>query len=97
MIGTSLPVKLRVDCVPLSEFNFSVSFEVVELPSDEGVIVGVLLRGDERSSPIGVNSEFLELFFADWGEEFEPVIWVLEGGNIILGQIESFQDFKLGQ
>ena len=73
MICTGLSLGLGENCVAFAKFNLVVRLEVMELPSDEFVVIRVLVRRDKTASPIGVNAKSFKVFHAQRREEFQPV------------------------
>jgi hypothetical protein len=96
MVSARLSIQLREDRVSLSVNNFIVCLQVVELPFDERVIVGVLVRGDEGAAPINSQPEVLHVLAALWGEHVKPVVGILESGDRLIRETDLLQDLKLG-
>jgi hypothetical protein len=97
VICTGLPIKSGEDSEAFAVGNFVVGLQVSELPADERVIVGVLLRGEEGASPVSVDTELLHILAALIGEDFEPVPRVLELRNINFREVKLLQDFILSE
>jgi len=95
VVGTGLSLGLRKDSVALSELNFVVGLEVVELPADKHVIVRVLVRRGEAASPVCVDAELVQVLFAKGREEVEPVVGIAEFRDIFFRDSELLQDFVL--
>jgi hypothetical protein len=55
---------------------------MMELPRNERVVVWVARRGDERSAPVSHHAESLQGLLAQRREETQPVVWVLEVGDL---------------
>ena len=45
--------------MPLAEFHLSSLLQILEVPADERVVVGVGVRGDERSTPVNLSKKKL--------------------------------------
>ena len=92
-----LAVLYAVDGVSFSELDLAPLVEVVELPADKGVIVRIALGRDEGASPVGVDAELGEHSLAEGWEVVEPVVGVLEEGDLLLWDVRLLQDFELGE
>ena len=97
MISTRLPFVFRENRVSLAEFDLIFVLKVMELPPDELIVVGILRRGNEVTSPVSVYAKTLKILFAEWWEEIEPVVWISKLRNFRLGDAHLHQDFILGQ
>lgn len=95
MVSTWLPLRLRKDCVAFAKLNLVVGFQMMELPSDEFVVVWVLICRDHATSPICMNTELLQVSLAQWWEKFEPVVRIGELGNLCFRDVQLHQDFIL--
>ena len=69
----------------------------MELPSDELVIVRVLISSYKASSPVSMQAKPLQISHAQWWEKFQPVVGIGELGDLRLSDVELHQDFVLGQ
>ena len=87
MVSHWLAVLYAVDGVSFSELDLAPLVEVVELPADKGVIVRIALSRDEGASPVGVDTEPGEHSLAEGREVVEPVVRVLEEGDLLLWDV----------
>ena len=69
----------------------------MELPSDELVIVWVLLGSDKAASPVSMQAESLQISHSKGREELEPVVRVSEFGDLGLGDVDLLQDLVLSE
>ena len=97
VISARLALSLGEDCVALAELDLVVGLEVVELPADELVVVGVLGGSDEVSPPVRVQTQAQEVLLALRREEIKPVGGIDELGNLSLIDAVLQQDFVLGE
>ena len=74
VISAGLVIKGREDGGSLAELELALFFQMSELPSDQRVIVGVLVSGDERSSEIRHNTESIQIDLSNGREIREPVM-----------------------
>ena len=95
MISAWLVISLRENSVSLTELNLLIGFKSVKLPSDKAVIEWIHISGDERTTPISVNTEFLKVFLPLRWEELKPMNGVLESWNVLIWNTERLQDFIL--
>ena len=97
MICNRLSIKYTVDCISLSELDLVAFLEMVELPSNEGIVVWISICSNERSTPVSVDSELAENVLANGWEEIKPMLRILKRWNVALWNIRLLQDFELGQ
>ena len=97
MIGTWLTLGLGEDSVALAELDLVVVLQVVELPTNELVIVRVLGGGDEVPSPVSVQTQTQQVGLTERWEEVKPVVGVSEARNLIFRDSDLHQDFVLRQ
>ena len=95
MISAWLSIKLRIDGVAFTELNFISLSQRVELPTNEAIVEGVYLSGNEGSAPVNIHAEILQILHALRGEELEPVLRVLELRNLRLINSELYENLKL--
>ena len=62
VVHTWLAVLRAVDGVPLAELDLAQLVELFRLPADEGVVVRVRVRRDERAAPVYPRAEELVVF-----------------------------------
>jgi hypothetical protein len=74
VISARLVIKGREDGGSLAELELLLFFQMGELPSDQRVIIRVLVSGDERSSEIGHNTESIQIYLSNGREIREPVM-----------------------
>jgi hypothetical protein len=84
VISAWLSIDLGVDSVAFAELDLVSFLQGVELPADKAIIEGVHLSGDEGAAPVNKHAELLKVLHALRGEELEPVLGVLELGDLIL-------------
>lgn len=70
MIGTRLSFGLRKDGVALAVLDLIFGFEVVELPANEHVVVGVFVCCYKIASPVNVDAELKQVLFSKRREKF---------------------------
>lgn len=97
MISTRLSLCLRKDCVALAELNLVFGLEVVELPADEHVVVGVLVCRNKIASPVDVDAKLKQILLSKRWEKIQPVIGMLELRDIFFRDTQLLQDFILSQ
>ena len=78
MISTRLSLGLRKDSVALAELDLVFGLEVVELPADEHVVVGVLVCRNKIASPVNVDAKLKQILLSKRWEKIQPVIGMLE-------------------
>ena len=91
-----LAILHAVDGVSFPELDLLSFVEMVELPADEGVIVRIALSRDEGASPVCMQAEPGEHSLAERWEVVEPVVWVLEEGDLFVWDAGLPQDLELG-
>lgn len=74
MVHTRLAILGTVDRIPFAEFDLFESAEFVYLPPDEGVIIWVSVRCDERASPVYSCTEVIQVIL-------NKTIVILVSGN----------------
>lgn len=57
MIHTGLTILRAVDSITFTKLNFSEFVELVDLPTDKSIIVGIGVRGKERTAPVYTRTE----------------------------------------
>ena len=97
VISAGLVLRLGVDRVAFAELDLVVVLEMVELPADEPVVVGVLRGSDEVSPPISVEAHFEQVLLAKGREEIEPVVGVGELRDRFLADTKLHEDLVLGE
>lgn len=85
VISARLVIKRREDSGSLAELELLLFFQMNELPSDQRVIIRVLVSGDERSSEIGHNTESIQIYLSNGREIREPVVRAGEVLDFIVG------------
>ena len=85
MIGTDLAVHQRKDIVPLAKQNLVLGSKSLKLPSDKGVIVGIDSGRNKGTSPVDAYPEILQMGDSNWGEIFQPMVWVNKLWNFFSG------------
>lgn len=95
MVCAGLAIHFRVNGVALAELDLAILLKVVELPADERVVIGVDCRGDERTSPVDIHSEQLQIVNTLWREELQPVVGVTELRHVLSGDADLLQDLEL--
>lgn len=73
VVSTRLVVKLTEYRVALSMLHLVFFFQSRELPFDVRVKEGVRISSDERATPVGEQTEILQILHANRWEEFNPV------------------------
>ena len=91
-----LAILHAVDGVSFPELDLLSFVEMMELPADEGVIVRIALSRDEGASPVCMQAEPGEHSLAERWEVVEPVVWVLEEGDLFVWDAGLPQDLELG-
>ena len=95
MVEAQLAISHRIDGRTSAEDKLVFSLEVVELPSDEGVIVLVDLSRDEGPSPVDAQTEPFEVLLRIGGEVLQPLQWLCELKDFIFRDIHLLEDFTL--
>lgn len=91
-MGTAEPTRPQWDegasagGVPLAEAQLVLRLEVAELPLDEGVEVGVAVRGDEGPPEVNAGAEHLEIVEGLWGGAESPTFL---GSRMQIGRVTS--------
>jgi len=57
MVHTGLTILRAVDGITFTKLNFSEFVELVDLPTDKSIIVGIGVRGKERTTPVYTRTE----------------------------------------
>lgn len=96
MVGARLSIQFGIDRESFAELDLISGLEGVELPPDEGIIVGVHVCGNEGTSPVHIETEVLKIFLTLGREELEPVARVLELGDLLLRNAELLKNLILG-
>lgn len=95
MVHARLTVLGREDGVALAETDFALLSELVELPANERVVVGVVVGGDERASPVDLDSHLLEIGDGQWREVLEPMVSLGERFDFLVLQTQTLHDLPL--
>jgi hypothetical protein len=69
MVSAGLHVELGENSKSFSIFDLIVCLQMVELPADKGIVVGVRFCRDERAPPVSVHAHGFEVVTAKWGEK----------------------------
>lgn len=67
----------------------------MELPPDEGIIVWVPARCDERTSPVSCDTQLLAILHTQGREVAQPVIWILESFDFLVRNLQLLQNLIL--
>jgi hypothetical protein len=78
MVSARLSIGFREYGMSLAEFDVSLSSKFIELPLNEGTVERVCVSGNERSPPVSIDAELLEISLALRREELRPVVGILE-------------------
>ena len=97
VVGTWLSILLTENGISLAKLDLAILLQMVELPPNEGVIVGVPLGGVEGSAPVHMHSKLLESLHSSGWEEVQPVHGVGELGNFFLTDANLEQDLILSE
>jgi hypothetical protein len=97
MISAGLIVELREDSVALSILDFVVFLQVGELPAHKRVEVGVSVCGEETAAPVSSKTKVFKVLLAMGREEVEPVVRVLEAGDVLVAHANLLKNFILSE
>jgi hypothetical protein len=97
VVSAWLSIEGWEDGVAFAKLDFLCGSQGVELPSDEGVIEGVHLCGDEGAAPVHKHTEFLQILLSLGWEELEPVFGVLELRDLLISDADLLQNFELSK
>ena len=95
MVEAQLAISHRIDGRTSAKNKLVLGLEVIELPSDEGVIVLVDLSRDEGPSPVDAQTEPFEVLLRIGGEVLQPLQWLCELKDFIFRDIHLLEDFTL--
>ena len=95
VISTWLIIDLWEDSGSISELNFILWLQSVELPPDEGIVVWVHLSSDERTTPVCVETEIFQVLLTVRWEELKPINWILELRDLFFRNFQSLKNFVL--
>ena len=95
MVEAQLAISHRIDGRTSAEDNLVFGLEVIELPSDEGVIVLVDLSRDEGPSPVDAQTKPFEVLLRISGEVLQPLQWLCELKDFIFRNIHLLENFTL--
>jgi hypothetical protein len=88
MVGARLAVPLGENRMPLAEFEVSAILQLIELPFNEGVVEGIRICGDEGTSPIGEDTELLQIQFPLRWEKLGPILSILEFRDLFIRDLK---------
>lgn len=95
MIHARLAIFGREDGVPLAKLDLFSFFQTNELPSYERVKEGIGIGGDERPSPIHMESHGLEVSLGQWWKVVEPIVGVGKLSDFLVLKTEALHDLPL--
>jgi hypothetical protein len=95
VISAHLFILGRVDGGSLAILDVASLFEEGELPPNEGIIVRVHLRSDERSTVIDVDTEFLDVLPSNGREISHPMVRIDEIRDLLLADPQLAHDLVL--
>ena len=95
MVEAQLAISHRIDGRTSAKNKLVLGLEVIELPSDEGVIVLVDLSRDKGPSPVDAQTEPFEVLLRIGGEVLQPFERLCELKYIVLRDIHLLEDFTL--
>mmetsp|Transcript_19660 Transcript_19660/g.44897 ORF Transcript_19660/g.44897 Transcript_19660/m.44897 type:complete len:689 (-) Transcript_19660:85-2151(-) len=78
VIGANLSINQGENVVAFSEQNLVLFAEGFELPANEGIVIRINSRRNERSAPIDTGTKISKVFNSDRREVFQPMVWVDE-------------------
>lgn len=97
MICAWLSIKFTEDGISLTKFNLVIFFEMMELPTNERVVIWVYWSSNETSSKVCVNTKPNQILLAKRWEVFKPIIWILEFRNFLIFNTDLLQNLILCQ
>jgi len=69
MVSAWLHIELREDSKSFGVSDLVVGLQMVELPADKGIVVGVCFRRNEGAPPVSVHAKSFEVVTAEWREK----------------------------